>query len=417
MDKQVSTKQFTLIAYIIGISVKLFMAPALLIRYSGRDSYLVIAVFSAIDFINLFLIVRIMKRNPDKTFNQILKETMGGVISRIIVGIFILFLLSKIILILGEIHLFFSSAVFDEFSWMFMVIPLLVMLFVICRKSLRTLGRVAELTVPILVVCGIVLFILLIRIVDPAGFFPFLEDGISPVIQSITDFPMWFCDAPIFVIFLGNVKYSKKMPLAVLSMYIFALSLGMLIPLSLYSNFGHMPTLIDYGHNASRLSQYGFGTSEMGRFDILIYCVWLMGIYFYVALDFYALTRNIGFMIKKEKSYTWIALVSLLIIYILSVFIFNGGDLLFKFFTGSAKYALCPLIYGLPFILFVMCRIKYKPNYHSENNTDTDADKKDAENDSDKKDDNNQKTAEKNSENVTTAKSARKKKRKARHGG
>ena len=106
--KQISTKQFVCLEFLTSIAIKMFMLPALILRTVGKDGYLVIVAHILFEFITLTFLLITAKRNPDKTLFDILRDSCGRVLSRVIVGITVLFLFVKSVIVTGEIKIFFN---------------------------------------------------------------------------------------------------------------------------------------------------------------------------------------------------------------------------------------------------------------------------------------------------------------------
>ena len=92
--KQVSTRQFVVVQFLVALAVKMFMLPALMLRVVGKDSYIVMLAWIAFEFVDLTFVVLLARRNPDKTMYEILTDAFGKVVSRVIVAMFTLFAVS-----------------------------------------------------------------------------------------------------------------------------------------------------------------------------------------------------------------------------------------------------------------------------------------------------------------------------------
>ena len=93
--KQVSTRQFVVVQFLVALAVKMFMLPALMLRVVGKDSYIVMLAWIAFEFIDLTFVLLLARRNPDKTMYDILKDAFGKIASRVIVAVFTLFVAMK----------------------------------------------------------------------------------------------------------------------------------------------------------------------------------------------------------------------------------------------------------------------------------------------------------------------------------
>lgn len=362
--KQISTNQFVVIQFLIALAVKMFMLPALMLRIIGKDSFFVLIFWITVEFLNLTFLLLTARRNPDKTMYDILTDAFGKVAARIIVALFSLFVVLKGVLVMSEIKLFFSVTMYDEINWNIMVIPLLALMCAFGVRSLRALGRTAQLIVPIVLISTLVLAGLLIGDMQCHKLLPFLEHGLKPLGEGIITFPMWFGDITFLLIFLGNIKITKGFMWATYLSKFLAAVLVMVFSTTLFAAYGHTSTLIDYGNNVSNMTQFSLGSQDYGRFDLLFYCIWLFTVFFKLAVIFYFLTRNIGFIVGSRNNYV-ISIITAVAFYIIGQFFLKNNNLVYTFCTGPAKYVVCPMAMLLPLLLYVISLIKYKPNYHS----------------------------------------------------
>ena len=75
--RQSTSRQLVAIIFVLGLATKMFMLPVFLIRTSGRDAYIALAVFCAIDLISLVFGIIALKLSPDTDFFALLQNTLG----------------------------------------------------------------------------------------------------------------------------------------------------------------------------------------------------------------------------------------------------------------------------------------------------------------------------------------------------
>ncbi len=361
--KQISTKQFIAVQFLIGLAVKMFMLPALLLRIVGKDSYMVMLIWLGVEFINLALVLWIMRRNPDKTIYDILRDCLGKIVARAVVVVFSAFMLLKLLLILSEVKMFFSVTMYAEINWQVMIVPLLVLFITFAIRSLRDLGRTAQFIFPIVLVSTLALSGLLLGDVQGGSLLPVLENGFSPVAKGLTTFPMWFGDVTFLLLFLGNVKQSRALVWGSFVIKLITAALVLVFSTTLFSTYSNISTLIDYGNNISNMTQFSIGAQDYGRFDLLFYCVWMLSVFIKMATVFYFITRNVGFVVGSRNNYA-IAVATAVVVYVLTAFVMDNENVAFEVCTGWIKYVLCPPAILMPTALVVMSLIKYEPNYH-----------------------------------------------------
>lgn len=360
--KQVSTRQFVVVQFLVALAVKMFMLPALMLRVVGKDSYIVMLAWIAFEFVDLTFVVLLARRNPDKTMYEILTDAFGKVVSRVIVAMFTLFVCAKGLLVLGELKTFFVVTMYADINWVVMLIPLMALLCAFGIRSLRSIGRTAELITPVIVVSTLVLSGLLLGDIEFANLLPVMENGFAPIKKGMLTFPMWFGDVSFLLMFLGNIKINRGFIWKSYLSKLVATALVMLFSVTLFSTYANVSTLIDYGNNVSNMTQLSMGAQDNGRFDLMFYCIWLFTVFLKLALIFYFFTRNLGFIVGTRNNYL-MSPICAAVWYAVSAFVLRNENVSYLFFTSAVKYALCPVAFVMPMLLYITALLKYRPNY------------------------------------------------------
>lgn len=360
--KQVSTRQFVVVQFLVALAVKMFMLPALMLRVVGKDSYIVMLAWIAFEFVDLTFVVLLARRNPDKTMYEILTDAFGKVVSRVIVAMFTLFVCAKGLLVLGELKTFFIITMYADINWVVMLIPLMALLCAFGIRSLRSIGRTAELITPVIVVSTLVLSGLLLGDIEFANLLPVMENGFAPIKKGMLAFPMWFGDVSFLLMFLGNIKINRGFIWKSYLSKLVATALVMLFSVTLFSTYANVSTLIDYGNNVSNMTQLSMGAQDNGRFDLMFYCIWLFTVFLKLALIFYFFTRNLGFIVGTRNNYLTSPICAA-VWYAVSAFVLRNENVSYLFFTSAVKYALCPVAFVMPMLLYITALLKYRPNY------------------------------------------------------
>lgn len=360
--KQVSTRQFVVVQFLVALAVKMFMLPALMLRVVGKDSYIVMLAWIAFEFVDLTFVVLLARRNPDKTMYEILTDAFGKVVSRVIVALFTLFVCAKGLLVLGELKTFFVVTMYADINWVVMLIPLMALLCAFGIRSLRSIGRTAELITPVIVVSTLVLSGLLLGDIEFANLLPVMENGFASIKKGMLTFPMWFGDVSFLLMFLGNIKINRGFIWKSYLSKLVATALVMLFSVTLFSTYANVSTLIDYGNNVSNMTQLSMGAQDNGRFDLMFYCIWLFTVFLKLALIFYFFTRNLGFIVGTRNNYL-MSPICAAVWYAVSAFVLRNENVSYLFFTSAVKYALCPVAFVMPMLLYITALLKYRPNY------------------------------------------------------
>ena len=293
---------------------------------------------------------------------EILTDAFGKVVSRVIVALFTLFVCAKGLLVLGELKTFFIITMYADINWVVMLIPLMALLCAFGIRSLRSIGRTAELITPVIVVSTLVLSGLLLGDIEFANLLPVMENGFAPIKKGMLTFPMWFGDVSFLLMFLGNIKINRGFIWKSYLSKLVATALVMLFSVTLFSTYANVSTLIDYGNNVSNMTQLSMGAQDNGRFDLMFYCIWLFTVFLKLALIFYFFTRNLGFIVGTRNNYL-MSPICAAVWYAVSAFVLRNENVSYLFFTSAVKYALCPVAFVMPMLLYITALLKYRPNY------------------------------------------------------
>lgn len=277
MDK-VNFRQLLCMTFLLALAMKMFMLPVLLMRASGRDAFLAMIIALAIDFVFLAVICVALKLSGEDSLFKVLESTFGKVISRIVVGVVSLFYVIKIIMIIVDLRIFFSTALFGPDMNAFHFLPFMLLMVYFAHKPLSVLGRLAELFTPFVIVSMLILGAITLPEVDFSGLMPFVEEGWGKIFLGVFPFGIWYGDFTALLLFSGkNTVEGKKIFFILIAAFV-SMALLMSFATVIYASYGDMTEVLTYGHNISNMTQYAVGSYRFGRFDLLIFCVWLTGL-------------------------------------------------------------------------------------------------------------------------------------------
>lgn len=366
-NSMITQRQFLIMVFIGGMVIKGFMLPSLLMLTSGRDSLFVMIFYFLVEIINLTCIALLIKLYPNKNFFCMMEDCFGKILSRIFILAFLFAAGVKFVLNLSEVKAFFSSSMFSSVTWEIMIIPLIAICFILGVKSLRILGRSAEIFFPFIAICLVLLAFILFGEVRLENILPLGENGIEPVMKGIAEFPIWFGDVIVMSVAMGNVKPKKRfVTYTIITRAIVAVSITMLATV-MFATYGNIIPLIKHGHNVTSLTQYDLGSQEFGRFDLLLYSVWLFGVFIKMAMNFYFCLRSIAFIINRPAYYIIGAVVAVLA-YVFSIFVFPTLSSVYMLSTTAwIKCIFAFMEYLMPVILLIAASIRYRKKPAKEN--------------------------------------------------
>lgn len=277
MDK-LSLRQFIVITFLIGLAMKMFNLPVLMLRLCGRDAFIVLLIEAAADFVLLGVVIAVIVLARGKTLFELLENAFGGIVARIIAVVAGLFCLLKLFVMIIDVRIFFSNAVFNAPLGAAHVLPLIVLLIYFALKPLSGAGRLGEFFAPAVVISMALLGVLTVGKVDFGGLRPLLAEGSGPIKDGLSSLFIWFGDFSLLLMATGKADGGKKLFFA-FPAGIAAFACMTLFSAVLFASYGDMPEMLSYGHSISNITQYAVGSFKFGRFDLLIFAMWLGAVF------------------------------------------------------------------------------------------------------------------------------------------
>jgi len=334
MKDRATTKQLILITFVAGMTLKIFLLPTLLLKSAGRDGLIVLAILLGVELLLLAAAYFVIKRSPDMTLTEALEKYLTKVGARVVALILVAYIALKLLLIFTETRSFFETALFEEFKWHVMALPLFALVAIVAAKSLSGVARLFEIFTPILIVVLIILAAMIIPAADFGNVLPLGTTGGGGIVRHTLSFPIWTGDFVLLALFVGKVRPQRK-SFARYGIISAALACGfvMFFAILLTAAYGNIPHLIEYGHNARDLTILGSGRLTYGRIDMILYVIWTIGViiklFLYGYFAVYLLSYTFG--LKGANSRLLVSGIMCLALYILTITVFASNTAAYEF--------------------------------------------------------------------------------------
>lgn len=329
--KQATGKQLVAIIFILALATKMFLLPIYLIQSTGRDGYIALAIYGAFDLI-LLVPIFIAIRIAETDIFDVLTSVLGKIGAKIAVGIMCLFFFFKLNTAIAEILAFYDTNVFTDFDTSLMVKVLLVFLAAAGTHTLRSLCRLNELLMPVIVICLFVLVgIVIITSFDLANILPAVQNT-KNFGNGVLRHAAWAGDFTPLVLFVGRTKTKKHTWCFAAGAGAIGTATAVFFALVLSAAFGNVGTLADATTNLSNILQFTVG-NVYGRIDMFSSIVWSISVFIEAALFFYAACRCIAFVVGKNAHFIISVAVSVAV-YIVQVFALTDPTIFYMTVTS-----------------------------------------------------------------------------------
>ncbi len=282
MEKTISTNQASLILIIFTVALKFSVLPALTCDYAGNNGYIVALFGLIIDFLSTLVIILIIKKIPEMSFFDLLKNTLSKTVAIIIYTLLFFYFLIKLLIAMLELHDYYIVTLFENLNPLFFVTTLMLLLLYMFNTGFRTIGRMIEILFwPIAI--GIV-FTLLYPMgeVEIINLFPLFPDGAYPIFNGLFKTSFAYGDFMILFIMMGSIKYSKKATKKILLYFATMLNFIFNFYVIFVGTFGD--TAVNQSLALSQLPLHNPYPTTIGRLEWLTIIMWTAILIFQVTL-------------------------------------------------------------------------------------------------------------------------------------
>lgn len=277
-EKRISTAQLFAVIFTVGMAMKMLMLPVLLLKSSGRDSVLVLSAILLLELVCLITVTAALAIAPQKSFPALLERAIGKVATKIVCVILALFFALKLLLLSGEVRIFFTENLFSDFPWRVLGIPFFALTAVIGMGTARSLGRTVQFLFPLILGVTLFLFLIIGGGIDYSEVLPLGEFGARHVMSNVVRYAMWYGDYSVLVVFMGSLKRTKRTAALSITAGVAASVAVLFFMVSLAAAYSNLCSLIRYGQNVTGMSHYARGNVSQGRFDLVLYCAWMLSL-------------------------------------------------------------------------------------------------------------------------------------------
>lgn len=265
MDK-IKLRQICFIYAALLPATRMLLYPATLAYHAGND-----LLFSALGNLLaegavIFAVMMLAKRTR-LTFFGLLKNTFGEVAARIVYGAFALFFAASALLPLLEQKGFVTQVLYENAPSVLSFAPFFALSLFACMRGLKSIGRIADIALPLFAVCFAVLILLALPQADFAALLPLFGRGAAPVLRGWQYGIARYTDCLFPLFFLGHFRTEKGGTAKVMLSFAAGALATLLFLAVFYAVFADIAPL---QQNAlAQIAKYTTAFTSLGRIDLL----------------------------------------------------------------------------------------------------------------------------------------------------
>jgi len=362
MEKTISVRQLSLIAFVSTFAMKLTLLPSLIYQKVQSDAILVMLGYVLFNLVSFFFIYYLLRKNQDISIYSFLSKHFGKFIGKLILFSIAIFFFFKMLLLTSGGYAYCRQVIYREASLFLYIFILYVTCSSLYLFRAKSFARTIEFFYPILM-------IMLITFIAIAGFTgemydlrPYFTAGTGNIFDTMLSLSTTSGDYIFMLLLMGKIKFhNPKSDMKTLIGHILFASLILMAFYYIYFSIFKYTAMI-HPHAISEIVQFIPLPTILGNFDL--FAVTLMMFIFLLqgSLFLFCINDSLYGVIKtkkmaKLKTERWILLFTLILLLVFIYFIFVTFENIEAFSIDYVKY-LNYFIFNIPLILFLIEIIK-----------------------------------------------------------
>lgn len=200
-----------------------------------------------------------------KTLFQLLEENFGTLAARAVYLLFALFFAFSAFLPILEQRGFVLQVFYENVPSFLSFLPFFLVSLFACTKGLRSIGRAADLALPVFVLCFGILFLMAVTEGDYTALLPLFSAGTGILRGGAFGLP-WYAGGAYMLFFLGNFRYEKGAAGKIMLAYAAGAAAVLAFLAAFYAIFSDIALLQQ--NAVAHLSKYATAFTSLGRIDL-----------------------------------------------------------------------------------------------------------------------------------------------------
>ena len=300
MKLQLKTRQVCLFIIAFLPITKLFIAPSILATSASEDAWISATLSLALDFITLLFILNACKKAKCDFFT-LLEVNLGKILSKIVMFLYFLYFMLKSIIPINEQKDYIERTLYTLVPSKLYFLPFFLVVFYLCSKSLRILGRASDILWAFTIVGLTLLIALSIPNADLGAVLPVGANGIRKIALGSYKTAGWFGDCAYLMFFIGNFEHKNKDNLKIAISYAISALVVICFMIIFYCVFTSIAFRQRFA--LTEISKYTAVINNIGRFDYLGIMLILVSCIFALSIPLFLSSKILDYIFNFKKSW------------------------------------------------------------------------------------------------------------------
>ncbi|MCK8824224.1 GerAB/ArcD/ProY family transporter [Fuchsiella alkaliacetigena] len=303
-------------------------------------------------FVLLGLYVAIYLLSPEQNLIETLREGFGKYLGSLIGLFYIWYFIHLASLVFRDLGEYMMTVTYTETPLVFLIISFSLPIAYLVKSGIEAIGRTAEITIFVIPISVLITVVLLIPNYDFNSLQPFLEEGLTPVLEgAFNNLSFPFGETVIFLMLFPALNEKDKL--------IKASSLGLFVAGVLLITITLRDIMV-LGSNIFRRAIFPAHLSTTllpAEIDQLIAINWLLGSGAKITVCIYATVKGLAELFKLN-SYKLLALPTVVLAVGLSLWSFDDLIGLLRWSSEIYPYYALPFQIVIPVLLLIILLFK-----------------------------------------------------------
>lgn len=348
MNNKVKTEQVALLLALTIPGGKFLTLPALMAKGAGRDYWISMIILFVFDLICLAFVLWALNINKQgKSINDILTQSLGKVITKIIFAVLFVFILLRAMTLLESCLELLSATFTIKTNWIAYILPISALMIFIIYRGFNNIARLSEM---LFVIIFLALLAILFFASDRADFGnlkPILDDGIKPVFKTAVNGSFWFADYLFILFVMDEFKPNKKFFGSIGLGFLAGAFVTVFVNVLYVALFDQLTVLSD--SIISKISQFSLKATSSGRLDWLSLIIWLFSLFIKAASQFFCANKCLTYIfgVGESKFHFYTAIICIAPV-IIAPLVYPIKDVVY---TAAARDGLGFVFWGIEYLL------------------------------------------------------------------
>ncbi len=351
---KISTRQVCFIMLMYTVVSKILLYPTYLSNICERDLLFPAAINFAVQIIVVWAVSYLSSRT-DKTFYELLENTFGKVLPRVVYALFALLFAFAAIVPLFEQKMYVHAIFYDSVSSLAAFFPFFFFAVYAGGKGFKNIGRCADICLPVFIAAMAMIFSMSVSEVEPSNVLPILKSPVKNIFGGALGTVYAFIEPCWLLMFLGNFKHKKGDTAKITLSYAGGAAIVMLVLFVFYGIYGDVAKSRTFA--VSKIALFFPAIEVIGRIDLIALYILEIVMLFAVVLNIQLSAHCIVRCTDMKEQYGWAP--ALVVSFVLALILILCNSLfssLYGFFNNWAWTVFIPFTVIIPLLAWALKR-------------------------------------------------------------